>query len=277
VRLDTDVRLLDASGTTLARFRAISPHGGFSLSEPRAFACQAAEGEAFFSTEAMEAWRRCFERQSRWVVAWAKQVKYADLRSGSCALRRLPVTLYTYSGDWALWWVPMPHGGAKAPYSSFHLDLAFNSATCESNAALTREGEMSADNRDRRMMDELLRVDSAIMQAIGARSREALEPLLTDSFVLRVPGAPDVNKQAFLDAITDIPGEIQSIRGEHVKAAVVDTTGIVTGVQVAVVKLTADGSVVTNRGAFTDVFERSGGTWRLVLAFSVELSTDKVE
>ena len=135
VLLDTDVRLLDADGTQLAQVSVIPPHGGFSISQPETYACHSPEGEAFFSTEARQTWRRCFERQSRWVVGWANDVKYADLRSGSCVLRRVPVTVRAFAGDWALWWIPMPHGGGRAPYSSFHVEVAFDSATCESKAA----------------------------------------------------------------------------------------------------------------------------------------------
>jgi hypothetical protein len=64
-------------------------------------------------------------------------------------------------------------------------------------------------------VEELLSLESTVMQAIAAKDRVALRPLLAES-----------------------------------------------------------GGVVTSRGAFTDVFTRVEGRWRLALAFSVELPGD---
>jgi hypothetical protein len=120
-------------------------------------------------------------------------------------------------------------------------------------------------------LDELLEVESRVMRAIGAKDRGALESLLAGDFVLRTPEAADVPHEQFLEAIAAVPGEILSIEGHGTKASIVGDAGIVTGVQVATVRLAEDGGVVTSRSAFTDVFTRADGRWQLTLAFSVEL------
>jgi hypothetical protein len=138
------------------------------------------------------------------------------------------------------------------------------------------EASMS-DNDNRREAAELLALESAVMKAIAAKDRDALRPILADHFVLRMPGAPDVGKEQFLDGIMAVPGDVESIRGEDTKASVLGGLGIVTGLQIATVRLAADGRVVSSRGAFTDVFERIDGRWRLALAFSVELPETAAE
>jgi len=119
--------------------------------------------------------------------------------------------------------------------------------------------------------DELLALESAVMKAIAAKDRATLDPMLADGFVLRMPGMPDVGKEQFLEGIMAVPGDVESIRGEDTRASVVGGLAIVTGLQIATVRLAEDGRVVTSRGAFTDVFERIDGQWRLVLAYSVDL------
>lgn len=132
--------------------------------------------------------------------------------------------------------------------------------------------EVNVGRDDRRdAADQLLALEARIMEAIAARDRVTLGPLLTDGFVLQVPGAADVGREPFLEAIASVPGEIQSIRGEGTRASLVGEVGVVTGVQVATVRLAENGRVVTSRGAYTDVFERVNGEWRLALAFSVDL------
>ena len=132
---------------------------------------------------------------------------------------------------------------------------------------------MINDEREARLA-ELLALERTVMKAIAAKDRDALRPILADRFVLRMPGAPDAGKEQFLEAIGATPGEIEAIRGEETHAALFGDIGIVTGLQIATVRLAADARVVTSRGAFTDVFERRGAGWQLVLAFSVELPSD---
>jgi ketosteroid isomerase-like protein len=130
---------------------------------------------------------------------------------------------------------------------------------------------MPRDSRHGQLIQELLDLDREIMQAIGAKDADRLAPLLAEAFTLKTPGAPDVTRDAFLDAIAALPGEILSIEGRESTALVLGDVGIVSGVQVAEVRL-ADGSeIVSSQSAYTDVFERLDGQWRLRFAFSIEL------
>jgi hypothetical protein len=133
--VEGDLWLLDSAGRVLAQATATAPYGTFTLSNPTAYSCQQLEGQASYSTEARDAWRRCFERQSRWLVTWVPQVTYANLKTPVCSLRRKQVIVSTFRDDWWLWWVPLPHVGGK-PYTSFSLSLTFDRSDCESTSAL---------------------------------------------------------------------------------------------------------------------------------------------
>lgn len=117
----------------------------------------------------------------------------------------------------------------------------------------------------------LVAAEEALFAAIAARDATRLGRLVGDDFVLRVPGAPDVGKAAFLAGIAGIPGEIESVRGEQLAASPLGgERGLVSGVQVSRVRI--DGVVVEDRQAFVDVFERRGDAWVLTFAFSVAVN-----
>jgi ketosteroid isomerase-like protein len=130
---------------------------------------------------------------------------------------------------------------------------------------------MSNDSQHHRLVQELLDIDREIMKAIGAKDAERLAPLLAEAFTLKTPGAPEMMRDAFLEAIAVLPGEILSIAGRESTPLVVGEVGIVSGVQVAQVRLADDGRIVTSQSVYTDVFERRDGQWRLRFAFSSEL------
>ncbi len=115
---------------------------------------------------------------------------------------------------------------------------------------------------------ELLAAERDVFAAIRRRDRAALESLTTDEFILRVPGAPDVDRAGFLAGIAAIPGEIVAVEGDKVAArALGGDSGVVTGYQVARVRM--DGREVVDRQPFADVFVRRDGRWRMVFAFGV--------
>jgi ketosteroid isomerase-like protein len=115
--------------------------------------------------------------------------------------------------------------------------------------------------------DGLLAAEHALFAALATRDRDALERLVGDDFVLRLPGQPDTDRSAFLQGVMATPGEILGIEGEGLAAHVSGDTGIVRGVQLAHVRL--DGQLIDDRGAFADVFARRGGAWKLTFALVV--------
>jgi hypothetical protein len=82
-----------------------------------------------------DAWRRCFDAQSRWFAGWAPQVTLADVTVGSCRIERAPVARRS-SGDWWLWWVPLPHVGGT-PVGHHTIDVHIDSARCAAAAPPT--------------------------------------------------------------------------------------------------------------------------------------------
>src|SRR5262245_15808463 len=97
----------------------------------------------------------------------------------------------------------------------------------------------------------LLAAEAALFAAIAHRDTAALATLVTDAFVLRVPGSPDVHADAFPGLVLAVPGEILSVTGEALDArALAPDLGVVSGVQV--MRLRLDGAEVTDRTAFLD-------------------------
>ena len=115
----------------------------------------------------------------------------------------------------------------------------------------------------------VLRVESRTMRAIGRKDAAALRRILDEEFVYRTPGGAELGREEFLLNISSLPFEILSVRGDGVKAGVFGETAAVTGVQRA--RVLADGREQESVVAFTDIFVKRGGRWRLRLAHGVEL------
>lgn len=136
-------------------------------------------------------------------------------------------------------------------------------------AAVSRTAPSTTSSADR---DALIAAEEAVFAAIAARDTAALDRLIADDFVVRIPGHADDGKAAFLAAIGSIPGEILSVGGEGLAAQMLGPDlGMVSGVQVARVRL--DGTVLVDRGGFVDLFARRDGRWGMTWAFSAQLST----
>ena len=123
---------------------------------------------------------------------------------------------------------------------------------------------------------ELLVLEQRVMDAIRTRDVEALEQLITDDFVLREPLKADVDRRTFLDSVRALPGTIEMVAGDNVRAKIEQSgeVGIITGVQRVRLRLT-DGKVVEDAGAFADLCVRRAGRWRMSVAFNVSLPQPK--
>jgi hypothetical protein len=133
----TDIKLsfVDSSGRTVAEAAGIPPYGAIEIVSPSAYSCHDVERRAPFSVEARRQWDECFQRQSRWLPTWIRSVRSVNLRSESCSIRQLPVTVDAYPDTWWLWWVPLPHIGGK-PYTSFSVRIEINTRSGCENAAI---------------------------------------------------------------------------------------------------------------------------------------------
>ena len=128
---------------------------------------------------------------------------------------------------------------------------------------------MTDARRPRSTAEAILRLEREIMSHIRAKDAEALGRILTDDFVYRTPEA-ETSREDFLKNITSIPGRILSVEGTNQRVSVYGETAVLTGVQRAHVRAD-DGTEQEGLNAFTDVFVRQNGRWRLALAYGVEL------
>jgi len=123
--------------------------------------------------------------------------------------------------------------------------------------------------RPGRAEEAVLRIERETMGAIGRKDAAALGRILDEEFVYRTPAGEELARAEFLQNVASLPVEILSVRGEGLKASVFGETVVVTGVQRARVR--ADGREQESVVAFTDVFVKRRGRWRLRLAYGVEL------
>ncbi|HEV3470778.1 MAG TPA: nuclear transport factor 2 family protein [Pyrinomonadaceae bacterium] len=116
----------------------------------------------------------------------------------------------------------------------------------------------------------VLRAESETMEAIGRKDAAALGRILDEEFVYRTPSGAELSREEFLQNVASLPVEILSVRGDGLRANVFGETAVITGVQRARVR-DGDGQEAESVVAFTDVFVRGRGRWRLRLAYGVEL------
>ncbi|WP_375772315.1 nuclear transport factor 2 family protein [Archangium gephyra] len=117
---------------------------------------------------------------------------------------------------------------------------------------------------------QLLQLEKDMFTAIRTRDRQMLERILDETFELRVPGSPPVERAGFITAILAIPGTILSVESDDLEVRTYGDVGVLIGRQRARVQM-EDGATVTDVGAFTDIAIKRGGQWRMVLAHSVTL------
>lgn len=118
-------------------------------------------------------------------------------------------------------------------------------------------------------VQEVLRLEREMMDAIRDKNAKALEPMLFDDFVYRSPEG-EVGRADFLKNITALPGRILSVEGKDLRVRLFGETAVLTGVQLTVLR-TDDGKELESIVAFTDIFVRRERRWRLALAHVVEL------
>ena len=128
---------------------------------------------------------------------------------------------------------------------------------------------MKGMSEQQQRVEEILRLEREIMDAIRERDAKPLERILSDDFVYRSPEG-EVGRADFVKNLSAIPGRIVSVEGKDLRVRIYGETGVLTGVQLTVLR-TDDGKELESIVAFTDIFIRRNRIWRLVLAHGVEL------
>ena len=118
-----DVEFKDANDVMLAKARADTPLGVVSMMHPTVGDCRREEREGG------EAWRACYDAQSRWFITWVRHVRSARVSFGACTIEKVPVELEESRDAWWLWWIPVPHIDNSAS-THFSLTLWIDSALC---------------------------------------------------------------------------------------------------------------------------------------------------
>lgn len=128
---------------------------------------------------------------------------------------------------------------------------------------------MKGVSEQQQMVDEVLRLERQMMDAIRDKNAKALEPILFDDFVYRSPEG-EVGRADFLKNINALPGRLLSVEGKDLRVRIFGEMAVLTGVQLTVLR-TDDGKELESLVAFTDIFVRRERRWRLALAHGVEL------
>ena len=116
----------------------------------------------------------------------------------------------------------------------------------------------------------VLQVEEEIFTAVENQDANALDHILTDDFVYRSSGNPEVAKKDFLKLSASFPYKIISVWGEDLKVNVYGNTAVLTGLQIAKTQ-NNEGKEETSAVVFTDVFVKQKGKWMLSLAHAVDL------
>ena len=128
---------------------------------------------------------------------------------------------------------------------------------------------MAEQSQPGRTAASILRLERETMDAIRAKDAKALERILTADFVYRTPGS-ELSRAEFLQNVAAFPGQILSVEGSELRVKVYGDVAILTGLQTSRARL-EDGTEHTSKVAFTDVFVKQRGRWRLSLAYGFEL------
>jgi ketosteroid isomerase-like protein len=109
--------------------------------------------------------------------------------------------------------------------------------------------------------------------ALQQKEAELFLQILAEDFVCRSPGQEDQDRTTFIATLTSIPFPVVGIRGEDIAICVVGDVAILTGTQVAQMRL-PNGAIVPQRLALTNVFQKIAGMWKMILAHPVLLTQD---
>jgi hypothetical protein len=121
-------------------------------------------------------------------------------------------------------------------------------------------------------MTDLDRVKQAALDvaaAIGRRDVPALAAALAPGFLYRSPGSETRTREAFLEGVQGIPGEIVFVRLETIDVDLSEASALVSGIQHAQVRI--EGKVIDDRRAFVDWFVRLGSEWKIRVAVDLPL------
>ena len=138
------------------------------------------------------------------------------------------------------------------------------------SAKVYEEGVMRNDELSDGVEQAVIECQRRFWAALQQKDAELFVQVLAEDFVCRSPGQEDQERTAFIATLTSIPFPILGIRGEAIAIRVVGDVAILTGTQVAQMRL-HNGASIPQRLALTNVFQKIAGMWKMILAHPVLL------
>lgn len=132
---------------------------------------------------------------------------------------------------------------------------------------------MTSDKFSHDMQQEVLQCQQRFWAALQQKDAELFVQVLAEDFVCHSPGREDQDRAAFIATLTSIPFPVAALRGEAIAIRVVGDIAILTGTQLAQMRL-PNGAMVPQRLALTNVFQKIAGMWKMILAHPVLLQQD---
>jgi ketosteroid isomerase-like protein len=132
---------------------------------------------------------------------------------------------------------------------------------------------MTSADLARQAEEAVLACQQLFWLALERKDADLLTQALADDFVCRSPGQADQYRAAFITTITGMPLTVVNVRAEQVAIQVFDTVAVLTGTQVAQLKL-PNGSQAGECLALSNVFRQANGQWQMVLAHPVALPNE---
>jgi ketosteroid isomerase-like protein len=126
----------------------------------------------------------------------------------------------------------------------------------------------TAHDKDRRLA--VRQAQQQFWNALQNKDKQAFEHLIADDFIQSSPGQPNQDRTPFIDTLTSFPGRVRSIGSDDLEEHIWGEIAVVTGVQLAQIEL-ANGQMMSNRIAITNIFQDQQGRWVLKLAHAVSL------
>src|SRR5688572_8335910 len=108
--------------------------------------------------------------------------------------------------------------------------------------------------------------------ALQRKDADLFTQVLAEDFVCRSPGQEDQDRTTFIATLTLIPLTILKVSGEAIAIQLVGDVAVLTGAQAAQMRL-PNGETVSERLALTNIFQRNGERWEMILAHPVSLPT----
>jgi ketosteroid isomerase-like protein len=129
---------------------------------------------------------------------------------------------------------------------------------------------MTNDDLSDQVQQAVMECQNRFWSALQQKNAELFVQVLAEDFVCRSPDQEDQDRTAFIATLTSIPFPIAALRGEAIAIRVVGDVAILTGTQLAQMRL-PNGAMVPQRLALTNVFQKIAGMWKMILARPVLL------